>query len=487
MTATPTTDRVSFHTTFFFGLGASADNAINWIFNVLAFFYYQQILGLSGTLAGAAVAIAIVADAITDPLVGSISDRFRSKWGRRHPFIFFAPIPLAMSIFLIFNPLESIVGSQWAMFAWFTTFTVLLRTFQTIFAIPVLAMGAELSTNYIERSKIMSYESLFGLYGYVFMHLVAIIGIFGALFEEQGGRLYQPAYTPVVLVCCAFVIITIFACAFGTKDQIPNLKKREVASGSPGPKAFFGDILSVLKNRNYRALLFGLFFLAITAGTHETLGVYMATFFWELYANQWGLLIIGNVIGTHIAFFLAPSIHRRLDKRWSIFWGCLFFAIFWSGASTLKLLGLGPGVGSWNAVIFISCIGIGTVFAGVLLTISVMSALADIADEHELNTGQRQEGIFYAARTFFSKATNAFGHVVAGLAIDHYIKLPPKSVPGEVADDVLFRLGIVDGPFAMFWGVLAAFVYLGYRIDKKRYREIRKQLEQRAFSSVSVP
>lgn len=479
MSKIPESDRVSFKTKFSFGLGASADNAINWIFNVLAFFYYQQILGLSGALAGTAVAIAIVADAVTDPLVGSISDRLRTKYGRRHPLIFAAPVPLALSIFLIFNPPESFVGSQMAMFGWFTAFTVMLRTFQTIFAIPLLAMGAELSTNYIERSRIMSYESLFGLYGYVFMHLVAIIGIFGMLFEGEGGRLYQPAYTPVVLVCCAFVIITILVCAFGTKDQIPKLKQHEGEPGPPGALAFFHDIWNVLKNRNYRALLFGLFFLAITAGTHETLGIYMATFYWELDANQWGLLIIGNIIGTHVSFFFAPSIHRKFDKRWAIFFGCLFFAIFWSSATTLKLLGIGPDVATWNAVIFIGSIGIMSVFSGVLLTISVMSALADIADEHELLTGRRQEGIFYAARTFFSKAMNAFGHIVAGFAIDYYIKLPPQSEPGEVADDVLFRLGIVDGPFAMFWGIVAAFVYLGYRIDKTRYREIRTQLEQR--------
>ena len=487
MSDTQATDHVAFRTKFSFGLGASADNAINWIFNVLAFFYYQQILGLSGALAGTAVAIAICADAVTDPLVGSISDRFRSKYGRRHPFLFAAPIPLAISIFLIFNPPESFVESQMAMFAWFTVFTVLLRTFQTIFAIPLLAMGAELSTNYIERSKIMSYESLFGLYGYVFMHLVAIIGIFGMLYEGDGGRLYQPAYTPVVLVCCAFVIITIFACAYGTRDQIPTLKQREGSSGRPGVLFFFHDIWSVLKNRNYRALLFGLFFLAVTAGTHETLGIYMATFFWELNANQWGLLIIGNIIGTHVAFFFAPAIHRKFDKRWSIFWGCLFFAVFWSTATTLKLLGIGPDVATWNAVIFIGCIGIFNVFSGVLLTISVMSALADIADEHELLTGRRQEGIFYAARTFFSKAMNAFGHIVAGFAIDFYIKLPPQSEPGEVPADVIFRLGIVDGPFAMFWGIVAAFVYLGYKIDRKRYREIRKQLEQRAEAALQTP
>lgn len=73
---------------------------------------------------------------------------------------------------------------------------------------------------------------------------------------------------------------------------------------------------------------------------------------------------------------------------------------------------------------------------------------------------------------------NAAGHIVAGFAIDLYIKLPSQSVPGEVADDVIFRLGVVDGPFAMIWGIIAGFVYMGYRIDRNRYQEIQTGLEQ---------
>ena len=75
---------------------------------------------------------------------------------------------------------------------------------------------------------------------------------------------------------------------------------------------------------------------------------------------------------------------------------------------------------------------------------------------------------------------NAVGHVVAGFALEVYVKLPPASVPGEVAEDVIFRLGVVDGPLAMIGGVIAGFVYLGYRLDKSTHREIRRSLEARA-------
>lgn len=154
-------DAVAFRTKLWFGLGASGESATNWIFNALTFFYYQQILGLSGTLAGIAVTVGIFSDAITDPLMGSISDRFRSRFGRRHPFMFIAPLPLAATIYLIFHPPDGMLDSQASLFVWFLVFTVLMRTFTTLFAVPHLAMGAELSDDYIQRSKVTDHDPCF--------------------------------------------------------------------------------------------------------------------------------------------------------------------------------------------------------------------------------------------------------------------------------------------------------------------------------------
>jgi Na+/melibiose symporter-like transporter len=151
----------------------------------------------------------------------------------------------------------------------------------------------------------------------------------------------------------------------------------------------------------------------------------------------------------------------------------------------LTLLGFAPANGSWSLVAFIIFFGSFAAFFGAVLNISVMSALADIADEHELNTGLRLEGIFYSARAFFAKAMNAIGHIVAGFALQYYILLPPKSVPGEVSDDIIFRLGVVDGPFAMVGGVIAGIVYLGYRIDKAAHADIQERLKERAALAIS--
>lgn len=479
-------DVIKLRTKMYFGIGAGGEAASMWVFNALGLIFYQQILGLPAGLAATAMALAIIADAITDPLIGAVSDNFRSRYGRRHPFLFTAPIPLALCVFLIFHPPQIVVESTPLLFSWLCLFTILQRTFQTFYVVPHLAMGAELSTDYLERTRVMSFNSLFGLYGGIAMHSVAWFAVFGFIFVDQGGQLYRPAYTWIALIGCLIIILSIFASAFGTYDQIEKLKRNEnLRVEEWSLRSFYSDIWLVLKNRNYLFLLLGLFFLSLTIGTHETLGIFMVTFFWELTPNQIGFLVANNIIGVHLGFFLAAKLHDRFDKRWTIALCAVGLSVFWSMSVNLTLLGLAPANGSWSLVVFIIFFGSFAAFFGAVLNISVMSALADIADEHELNTGLRLEGIFYSARAFFSKAMNAVGHIVAGFALQYYILLPPKSVPGEVSDDVIFRLGIVDGPFAMVGGVIAGLVYLGYRIDKASHAEIQERLKERAALALS--
>ncbi len=469
---------VPMRTKLAFGIGASGEAATNWIFNALTFFFYNQILGLSGTLTALAVTIGIVSDAITDPLMGSISDRFRSRWGRRHPFMFAAPLPLVLTVFGIFHPPDGLAG--WQLFGWFAVFTVLMRICSTLFAVPHLAMGAELSDDYNERSKIMSYNNVFTYVGVIVMHSAVWFVIFPAF---DNGRMEQQAYLPVVLFCCTLIMLCIFTSAYQTRDRIPLMKPVPDDLPAFSLQALVSDIWMVLHNPHYRYLLLGFFLLSITIGTHETLGLYMATFYWELTDYQIGWLILSNVFGYAIGFLTAARLHRWYDKRWSIVATAVTLSVFWSTAVTLRLFDLAPANTSWSLVGFIIFFGIFASASGSILNISVMSALADIVDEHELNTGRRQEGIFYSARSFFAKCTNGIGHVVAGVALD-LIEFPTKAVPGEVDPETIYMLGVIDGPFAMVWGLLAACCYAGYRINRTYHAEIQRKLRERSTAAL---
>jgi Na+/melibiose symporter-like transporter len=463
-----------------FGVGASGEAGTLWMFNALTFFFYNQVLGLPPDLAGYAVAIAIVFDAITDPVMGSISDRFRSKYGRRHPFMFAAPGPILIALFFIFNPPDTL-ETDFQLFAWYTFFTIILRVSLTLFTVPHLALGAELSDDYDERSKVMSYNTLFGYIGVVFMHVFVWFIIFD---NFEGGQRNIEAYTPIVIYASVLIATCILVSAWFTKDQIPFLKKPPDDGERIGFIRLVKDMRGAMSNKNYLNLLIGLFFLSVLIGTHETLGLYMVTFFWELTPYQIGFLIINNIIGYALGFILAARLHRRFDKKATIVFTCLTLSIFWSSAVTLRLFDLAPLNSTWELVIFIICLGSISSASGSILHISVMSALADVADENELKTGMRQEGIYYSARAFFGKASNAFGHVVAGWALK-YIGFPENAIPGELASEMIFNLGIIDGPFAMVWGFIAVLFYYRYGIDRKYHAQIQEQLRLKKSSQNS--
>ena len=460
-----------------FGIGASGEAATNWIFNALTFFFYTQVLGLSGTLTAAAVTIGIASDAITDPLMGSISDRWRSKLGRRHPFMFAAPLPLVITIYLIFSPPADL--STMELFTWFAVFTVLMRICSTLFAVPHLAMGAELSDDYWERTKVMSYNNVFTYVGVIIMHVVVWFVIFPSF---DNGRMTQVAYSPIVMFCCSLIMVCMLASAFLTRGQISRM--RQVPDDLPpfSIKQLGREMGDAIKNKNYLYLLMGLFFLSITIGTHETLSLYMGTFYWEFTDDQIGWLILGNVFGYTIGFFTAATLHRQFEKRWTTVATAAGLSIAWSMAVTLRLWDLAPENTTYTLVAFVVFWGTIASACGSILNISVMSALADIADDHELNTGRRQEGIFYSARTFFAKVTNGIGHVVAGIALD-IIEFPQGVPASEIHPDKIYALGIIDGPFAMIWGLIAAVIYAGYKIDKKTHETIQRGLSARRNES----
>ena len=321
----------------------------------------------------------------------------------------------------------------------------------------------------------MSYNNLFGYMGVIIMHIFVWFLIFPFFAGEKIGQLYQESYTPIAIFSMVLISLCILSSAYFTKDRIPYLKQPSRNESQVKIIDLFKDIIGAISNRNYARLLAGLFFLSMLIGTHETLAIYMGTFFWELSPLQIGWLIINNIIGYAFGFIATAKLHQRFDKPIVIVASVIGLTIFWSASANIALLGFAPERGSWEIVFMIIFLGSIASASGSILHISVMSALADIADEHELNTGIRQEGVFYAARAFFSKTSNGIGHVIAGVALD-FIAFPANAVPGKIPEETLFNLGLIDGPFAMIWGLIAVFFYARYKITKESHAEIQKKL-----------
>ena len=145
----------------------------------------------------------------------------------------------------------------------------------------------------------------------------------------------------------------------------------------------------------------------------------------------------------------------------------------------LRLLGLMPDNRSpallplllCNSGVFAFVIGLGAV--------AMMSMIGDVVDENELDTGLRQEGLFYSARAFFAKASFSFGHFVAGVGLDLFVRFPSLAVPGEVDADVLFRMGILAGPIMGIASFIAVFFYGKYHLTHSMHTKIIDDIEER--------
>ncbi len=461
-----------FRTKFAYGVGAIAESAITIAFNSFNFLYYNNVLGLSGTLCGLAVTIALLFDAISDPLVGSISDRWRSRLGRRHPFLYAAPIPMGLCFYLIYAPPEGL--GDFPLFLWFTIFTVLLRTAQTLYQVPHLALGAEITSDYRERSVVMSYNTVFGL-----------VGTFGVFFlgwsylgTLEGGAANREGYTTMAMAIAVFAIGVVFLSAHWTRDQIPKLSVPPDDLPSFSFAQLMAEVRECLRNDNYRVLVLGIFFLSATLGLHETLTSHLNLFFWELEPQQIRYMVAGAPVGLIAASLLTPIIHTRWSKHGALIAGILGMSFAVGTPILLRLFEAFPANDS--PLIFpllVAFKGISYCMSAIMV-ISIASTLADVADEHELLTGRRQEGVFFAARAFFGKLTTGLGHLLAGIGMD-WIAFPTGAAAGDIAPEIVARFGVLAGPLTLLPGLVSIAFYARYRIDATRHAEIQHALAAR--------
>ncbi len=473
-----------FRTKLSFGIGATAELIALSTVGGFAMFYYNQVLGLSATLAGLAITMGLVLDGITDPLMGSISDRTRSRLGRRHPYMFLAPIPVALSLYAVFNPPDNL-APLW-LFVWFSTFVITMRACMTLFHVPHLALGGELSSDYTERTKVMSYNNFCGWIGGAGTTWVAYTFFFHATPEYARGLLNPDAYQPFSILAAGLTLTILFASAWFTKDQIPQLPKAPDNLPRYSPLEFFRDMAKAFSNWNYVWLLIAFFFLSLMLGVRGGLGIYVNTYYWELTSEQIRLFVIGSACGYFTGFFASARLHGRFDKKRVIIVTAVALSVVPALPITLRMFGYFPDNATSSLLPLLIAFAAVAAASGSILNISVMSALADIADENEVRYGLRQEGVLYSTRTLFAKIDNAIGHFFAGVTLD-LIAFPTRGTPGEVGEDVLWNLGLIDSPLAIIPGLIAAVFYSRYAINRKTYDDNRSRLVALRIERRGVP
>jgi GPH family glycoside/pentoside/hexuronide:cation symporter len=457
-----------------YGSGNLVDGMQSAILGSFLFFYLTAVCGLSGSLAGVSSFLALTIDAVADPLIGSLSDNSGSPWGRRHPFMIAAAVPLVVMLGLLFSIPSHLTG--WPLFGYITLMTVGLRIAISLFNVPYVAMGAELSDDYAERSSIVVFRILFAV-----VATVAASGLgFGVFLKGSGGLINRAAYIPFGWTCGVIMLIgAVFATlgTLGARDRLHQV----VRNREPAMRRLALEVVEVFRNPSFRTLFLAATIFFVAQGVGGTVGLHANKYFWKLptWVIQWlgYATAAGLVVGLPISWVMG----RTLEKRTAVMIGLGVISVSQFLPAPLQILGLLPPA----PMLYWILIG-NTVLAYAMITCSLVafqSMAADAADEHEHLYGARREGLFFAGLSFAAKAAAGGGTLIAGICLD-LVGFPSDVAAhgGEhivIAPHTLIGLGVIHGPVAAVGTLIAASLLIGYHLDKKAHAQLLEELGRR--------
>ncbi|WP_337186646.1 MFS transporter [Phenylobacterium sp.] len=457
-----------------YGFGSVAYGVKDNGFNYFLLLFYSQVIGLDARLVGLAITTALILDAVSDPIVGYWSDNFRSRWGRRHPFMYASAIPVAATFFLLWNPPQGL--SQMGLFWYLLSMAVLIRTFITFYETPSSALAPELSEDYDQRSSLLSFRYYFGWTGGNAMSVLMFMALFPAFSTAAipNGQFNRDAYELYGIIASALIFVAILVSAGGTHSRIAHLKgappKRRITLG-----AIFREIFETLANRSFVALFIAAMLGSVATGLSAALAFYFSTYFWGFSPQQIGWITMSVFVSAIIGSVLAPIATRTMGKkRGAMIIGVIAFL----GAPlpiVLRLMGVLPD----NDHPFVYGLVLTTTMidTGLIICFQILSAsmLADLVEAAELKTGRRSEGVFFAASTFIRKTVQGLGVITAGFVLTA-AQFPAGASPSEVPEEALLRLGTYYVPTILgLWMAMMA-VMATYKLSREGHEENLRQL-----------
>jgi GPH family glycoside/pentoside/hexuronide:cation symporter len=457
-----------------YGAGAMADGIVAAGFGFFLLFYLTAVCGMSGTLAGTAKLIALLVDAVADPAIGLASDRMRSRWGRRLPFMIGSLLPFAGAFGLLFSVPASLTGAEQFLFV--TACLVVLRLSLSFFVLPFTAVGAEVTDDHRERASVVSYRLSFQNAGILFG---VVLGL-GVFMSGPTGLLQADNYVPYAWVCAAAMVLTGSIAIWAVRDVLPRLHGAKVEE-THFLSGFVRELVELSRNRSF-LVLFGtvlIYFLAYSA--HVSLALHACRYFWKLDSFAIQLVLLAATLGPLLGAPISAFALRHIEKRTLSLGAFLAIALFLMWPPLFQLYGpfsLSPTDAA--VVLFVNGLLVGT--AILVGGVGFQSMLADTADEHEWLFGVRREGLFFSGLTLAYKAASGLGGLIAGMALDaiHFpTNLSAQRSDIAIPNDVLEKLALISGPLPAGIAALAPLFLFGYHLTRKRHAQIIADLEQR--------
>ena len=449
---------------FFYGFGSISVGIKNNLLGSFLLIYYNQVLGMDAITVSIAFFIALMIDAISDPLIGIWSDRTKTRYGRRHPFLYLSIIPFALAYYyIIAGPEPGDPNLFWKLVG----LLFVLRISMTLFEVPRAALAPELSKDYDQRNNLAALGMMFGWIGGSGIDFLAKFFWLDSFVDFNG---YQTlAFWGGLGIFIGTAVTTI-----GTHKNIKDLHV-------PEPRAldfdtFTKELKQTLNNRSWIVLFSSGIFYALLVGLEGGVGTYYNEFLWEWNPKRiaiWSLVTPICVVGL---VALAPFIaYGRNKKRITV--GIFFTTIvvgpipvalrlidYYYGTNILPENGTSALWWIWglHGSLMASLGALGFVF------ISSMSM--DIVEQVEDSTGRREEGLLGTVSSFVHKVVGGGGVLIAGLILSVSGFDDPNLV-GELKGEVINQFAFIHLLIGLGLPIISTSLVLMYDIDRSKHND----------------
>lgn len=446
------------------GLGSVAYGVKDNGFATFLLLFYNQVLGMDARLVSLALLIALVFDGLIDPIVGHFSDRTRTAWGRRLPFLYIAPIPLGLAWIFLWSP----IGEP--SFLMLLLSAIMVRALVAMCEVPSAALVAEISRDYDERTRLTRFRFLFSWGGGLLMLLLAY-GVFlpDAMLAREGYRNYG-LFGAGLMVTCVLVS------AIGQHRAVAAWPPEREASG----KSAFASLGEIRESFSHPACLIVMAGIAaaLTAqGITFALSNYLYLYVWKFTPTAlqaFPFLLFASVVG---ASMLVGRAQKRWGKAGTVMRMAPIGMVFWAGPLMLRWLGLWAPDGTTASLgMMFACTLLSNTFT-VTGTMTLWSMVADVVEASEEQTGRRSEGTLSAGAFLASKCAGGLGVFITGLLLS-YAGLEANTAPDAVLPEVTHRLSLAYVASIAALAGLTAFVVRHFPIDRAAHEARLARLDQ---------
>ena len=457
----------------YYAAGEMPITLIQGLIGTFILFFYNSVMGLPGELAGLGVTAGLIVDAVMDPYIGFRSDRSRLRLGRRQSFMLFGALGTGPLFFLLMSPPQGL--SHTMLFAWLLVTSISFRFCAATYRIPYLSLGAELTTDYDLRTRVIAIRSLFGLTGLLAGNALPFVLFFRKMADGSDAKLQYGGYPRMGLAFGAAMTLCGLIAVFGTQSR-KTIGHPELATSDA--RTFFRGMWLFLKNPQFRTILasFTLFMLAVVVNFS------LAVHYLKWYARIVEPRLLTSIqacfgVGALAGVVCWIPISRRGEKRNLLMGSTLCLAALL--CCTAIFVGEGRLFGTGNAMPLLTGNFVAGLFASALWVLP-FSMMADVVDEDELHSGQRREGACFGIMNFGEKLAAGGALQLSGLLLSRFVQLAPGSEAqsAETIRRIGMSYGFVSG------GLLAAsaLLLLFYSLNRKRVQQIQARLAEQTVT-----